>query len=390
MAKKQKDGRYRTKITIGYTNDGEPLYRYISGKTKRELESARQEAIAHFINGQQQVRDQLFDEYVVHWFNAYKRPKLATSTLNDYASVINNYFIPAFTGRMLRAIRPMELQQWLDTFAGKSNTRITLALTIIRGVFGRAYKEGILDRDPSTHLEKPSAAVPQKKRAFTTNERNKIESLFTTHEDGLLLALLYYLGVRRGEALALCWEDFDWKENVVHITKDVDFLINRKDDANAIGTVKTASSIRDVVIPAQLRDLLYPLRSLPSVYLLRDENGHTLNKSTYENKWISLMLPLGFVETRENKKKYPDLRMRYKATITPHYFRHNYITMLYEAGVDPLIAMRLVGHADYRTTANIYTHLNHEHEKKAKEKLDKVFENKKVAKKLPEADYENN
>ena len=46
-----------------------------------------------------------------------------------------------------------------------------------------------------------------------------------------------------------------------------------------------------------------------------------------------------------------------KPTLTPHYFRHNYVTLLYESGVDPLIAMKIVGHTDYQTTANIYTHL---------------------------------
>ena len=60
-------------------------------------------------------------------------------------------------------------------------------------------------------------------------------------------------------------------------------------------------------------------------------------------------------------------------TLTPHYFRHNYVTMLYEAGVDPLIAMKIVGHTDYQTTANIYTHIKEEMLKKATVDLEGVF-----------------
>ena len=60
-------------------------------------------------------------------------------------------------------------------------------------------------------------------------------------------------------------------------------------------------------------------------------------------------------------------------TLTPHYFRHNYVTMLYEAGVDPLIAMKIVGHTDYQTTANIYTHVRDELLKKATVKMGDVF-----------------
>ena len=50
----------------------------------------------------------------------------------------------------------------------------------------------------------------------------------------------------------------------------------------------------------------------------------------------------------------------WEATLTPHYFRHNYVTMLYRAGVDPLKATKIVGHNEYQTTADIYTHLDQE------------------------------
>ena len=62
-----------------------------------------------------------------------------------------------------------------------------------------------------------------------------------------------------------------------------------------------------------------------------------------------------------------------KPTLTPHYFRHNYVTLLYESGVDPLIAMKIVGHTDYQTTANIYTHLKEETLRRASVNMEKVF-----------------
>ena len=51
--------------------------------------------------------------------------------------------------------------------------------------------------------------------------------------------------------------------------------------------------------------------------------------------------------------------------------------MLYEAGVDPLIAMKIVGHTDYQTTANIYNRIKKEMLKKAAVSLEGVF--KKMA-----------
>jgi integrase len=71
----------------------------------------------------------------------------------------------------------------------------------------------------------------------------------------------------------------------------------------------------------------------------------------------------------------PPLLHQFKPAITPHCFRHNYVyvTLVYESGIDPLVAMRIVGHTDYQTTANIYTHLKEETLKKASVNMEKVF-----------------
>ena len=66
--------------------------------------------------------------------------------------------------------------------------------------------------------------------------------------------------------------------------------------------------------------------------------------------------------------------LRDQAPLTPHFFRHNYVTLLYESGVDPLIAMKIVGHTDYQTTANIYTHVRDEMLKEATVNMNEVFQ----------------
>lgn len=48
--------------------------------------------------------------------------------------------------------------------------------------------------------------------------------------------------------------------------------------------------------------------------------------------------------------------------------------MLYRAGVDPLKAMKIVGHNEYQTTADIYTHLDQEMMQATAEDLADVFQ----------------
>ena len=74
-----------------------------------------------------------------------------------------------------------------------------------------------------------------------------------------------------------------------------------------------------------------------------------------------------------------------KPTLTSHYFRHNYVNLLYESGVDPLVAMKMVGYRERQTTANIYTHLKEDSLKKAAADMATVFKKKKDAKQVKKA-----
>ena len=71
---------------------------------------------------------------------------------------------------------------------------------------------------------------------------------------------------------------------------------------------------------------------------------------------------------------------------TPHYFRHNYITKLFYAGVDPVLAMWMVEHADYETTVNVYTHLKSQRLRKKMADMDWMYDLKKAASKLYQPD----
>ena len=51
MPKKQKSGLYRTKVKVGTDHTGKPIVKWISGKTQKELEDAKREVIATYLEG---------------------------------------------------------------------------------------------------------------------------------------------------------------------------------------------------------------------------------------------------------------------------------------------------------------------------------------------------
>ena len=383
MPKKQSSGLYRTKIKIGVDQHGKPINKWISGKTKKELEEARQQIIAQYIEGKAVGAGELFGAYCARWFKARIEPHLSESSQTSYRLTINKHVLPRFGEYNLRAISSLDLQEWLNEYAGMSDTTITLLMTIVRKLFASALSDRLIDVNPTISLTKPRVAQPEERRALTDEETAALLPLMDSTRDGQYLACLYYLGLRPGEALGLQWGDFDWKNNAVHIQRDIDHAAK-----GSVGSLKTAAADRYVPVPAELKGLLWPSRGLPDVFLFRGErSGKPLSKTSSYTLWISLMVRAGLTEKLDEPRNANDVRRCYKPLISAYYLRHNYITMCWKAGMDPLVVQRIVGHKDYRTTANIYTHLNEEHLSKAYDDISSVFdvEKNKVAQKLHKA-----
>lgn len=370
MPKKQTDGRYRAKIRIGVESTGKEIVKYVSANTIRVLEVRKQQTYDKYIGGSRAMEDCPLGPYLERWYKLRKEPFLSKSSKAAYKGIVYKRIIPRFGNRQIRAISAADMQSFMNEFLGMSDTTIGLVATILKGVFLCAYSDGLILTNPALALMRPKASKGKEKRALTLEERRAVLNTVKTHKDGHFLAVLYYLGLRRGEALGLQWGDFLWEDGLVHIQRDVDFAGTGKAE---LGSLKTEAANRYVTIPEELYEILYPIRGVGVTLVFPGKDGKPMGKSTFDNMWISLMLCANLVTEIENPK-YSDLRFRYRSTISPHYFRHNYITILHDAGIDPLVTMRLVGHKDYKTTANIYTHLTNEHLRMTAAKLNHAFD----------------
>ena len=129
---------------------------------------------------------------------------------------------------------------------------------------------------------------------------------------------------------------------------------------------------------------------MPGAFIFHGANGKLLAQSTAIRMWIDLVVACDLVDPITDETCYgsDDIRGRYRPRITPHTMRHNSITMCWESGTDILLTMRIVGHTDYQTTRNIYTHLSRKHLDKAKAQMDNMFaaDKTKVAQKLHKPD----
>lgn len=360
MPKQKK--RLRAKIVVGHDGDGHPIIKWASGYTKKELEANKEELRRTYINGAVAIRrDVLLGEFVTEWYDTYKKHRVSASTQANYRTAINVHIFPALALRQMRALTANDLQAFMNGLAGYSKTIIGDVYSIIRNVFSLACAQGVIDRDPAAALKKPQAAVPEERRALTEAETKVVLQLIASHPDGILIALLYYTGIRRGEALGLQWSDVDFAKKVLNIRRDIDF------ETGAVGTLKTAAAARDVPIPDELLALLQKRREIGNGFLIRAPRTKLFwTKATYERHWAKIREDIYAADkTVEHDEK--------GSILTPHYFRHNYATLLFEADVDMLTAQTWLGHSDPKTTQQIYTHLREKVQKKNATKIKKVF-----------------
>lgn len=108
----------RSKVRIGYTPDGKPIDKNISGSSREELEIARQACREHYVEGRTIPQDKMFYEYAEEWYRLKKEPFISASTRSGYKSMFMKHLLPTFGLQQLRAIDAGQLQEFINSFVG--------------------------------------------------------------------------------------------------------------------------------------------------------------------------------------------------------------------------------------------------------------------------------
>ena len=189
----------------------------------------------------------------------------------------------------------------------------------------------------------------QNKDVWTIKDFRK----FIKHVDDItynaLFTLLFFTGLRKGEALALRFKDIDNKYISINktITKEV---FNNK---HLEMTPKSKKSIRKIRIDRKLKNKLNKLCK----YYIKKYNNFNSNFYVFgANK------PISCTTLKRKKDYYCDIA--HVKRIRIHDFRHSHATLLYQKNIKVKVIQERLGHASIDTTLNTYVHLNTEDEKK--------------------------
>lgn len=278
-----------------------------------------------------QERGRLFSEVADEWKAAHF-PTLALNTLRGYRPAYRRA-VNEFGDTPINQIKPPQIKRFLTQFArgGMAKKTVGTQKLLLNLIFGYAVEAGDLEYCPTTHVKPPANLKKSYREPASTEDEQRVKA---SYKSWLLPFLILYTGMRKGEALAIQKEDFDFENNVIHVTKSV----YHDGDRPKIKRPKTENGYRDIGLLYPLIDVLN-LATLPDGYLFSDDGGKTpLTNRRYETLWRSYKKATGI-------------------NCTAHQLRHSYASMLFELGVDPKDAQGQLGHATLAMTTDTYTHV---------------------------------
>lgn len=356
MSKQKK--RKRARVQIAVDEQGKPVYKWANGYTKAELEASKTKIRIEYGVDQMikfpvikkesppENKCETFSAYATRWFALYKEPHVRASTKSMYENGFNAHIFPAIGSRPLDEITADELQAFVIGFSESSSSLIDKIMLILRQVFAAAQADGLIEKNPVARL-KPPAGTTGERLPLSIKDVEALVKAARIHPYGLFPLLLLFTGLRRGEALGLKWSDL--RGNKLHIERAVYY---EESNAATIGETKTKASHREIPLVPLLVEKLNEQRA-----------GHGENEFIFGGK-----RPIAYRTLKRHwEKLQADIVVL--AGVTPHRLRHTYLMLLRRAGVDAVTQQYLMGHSDFDTTANTYTHVDALDVSEAEEKM---------------------
>lgn len=307
----------------------------------------------------------LFKDVYDLWYAQYVNTVKPSS-----AQRIKYYFekqiLPAFGELKLTKISPSYCQKVVNEWS-KKYTRFDSMKMYTSKIFEFAITQNLLPMNPMKRI-----IMPKRQREIKTKEDQnfldkdqlqeflKIIKKNETFDVFVLFRLLAYTGLRKGELLALTWDDVDFTNHSLQINKGISYLSKSK----YITTTKNTFSERTLSLDEQTISLLKKWK-LEQKKLLLSRGIRVKNDKEqliFSNKQNDI---LRHSVIKEKLKKYSQFN------ITAHGFRHTHASLLFEAGATIKQVQERLGHADINTTLNIYTHVT----KNAEKEVANLFSN---------------
>lgn len=326
--------------------------------TEKQTQERLRRALADADGGIRPVSAQLTaGAFLASWLEHDVQPTKRPRTHQSYAETVRLYLVPAIGSIPLAKLQPEHVQATLARLQGQrgplsASTR-RYVYVVLRIALGRALKQGkvlrnvclLVDPPPRVHQEPQPLSVEQVRVLLGGIRGDRLEALYVA---------ALGTGLRQGELLALRWQDIDLAAG----TLTVRYTLQR--GTRTLAQPKTERSRRTLRLPLQVAAALAAHRERQAVVPLSGLVFTTARGTALHSRNVTAYLQRHLARLGLPHQRFHDLR-------------HAFATLMIEGGEDLGTISRILGHADFSTTANVYAHLTPAMLDHAAERMDGIL-----------------
>jgi integrase len=354
-------------VYLGKNDHGKDRYRWYSHPTKRDAE-AHLTGLLMQVNGGAGVPTSRLttSAFLALWLRDYAKGRIRATSYSAYERAVRVHIVPDLGAIPIARLTALAIEGWIARMGRKtylpptkngtapmprhlSAATVHQAYRTLRAALGRAVGWGMIARNPFVGVTAPR--LPRKPMHLWDEEQIRLflaEARRTSPCAGLYLAAIL-TGMRRGELLALRWEDIDLALRRASVQR----TLHRAKDGVTFADVKTPCSRRAVALPEVL---VLELRRIKEAQAARREALGAL----YAPHGLVFCQPNGQPLHAHNVTQRDFRKVIMRAGVPRirfHDLRHCCATLLLRYGVHARVTQEMLGHANIGTTMNTYSHV---------------------------------
>ncbi len=284
--------------------------------TGKNMEEAIDRLIARVLESvpKQMLTQITFEAYFEEWIAIKEGQAKSPVTIGDYKWAANAFLIPWFGKMDLAEITADDIQRFYNSIIDKSKSLSVQCKAILRGMFERAIRNNLIEKNPmqyqyETSKKQGEKVVLQDEDLFqVVQDLEKLKKPFV--KDYLYACFLCFTGMRREEILGLHWDAIDFEKELIHVCNAVKFPNGQNDPV--VGPPK-ADSCGHIRLNTMLAERIRPYQGKPESYIFCHDEEHPtdpITRSIFTKMWYRI-------------KKKVDLK-----GATSHSFRSTYASMI--------------------------------------------------------------
>ncbi len=355
---RQRGGTWVFVLDLGRGSGGKRRQKWQGGFRTRKDAERELTRVLHELNTGAYVEPSKFtvSEYLGQWLEHYAKTNVAPKTAERYAEIVKVHLAPALGGHPLARLQPLHIQTYYsqalqsgrrDGQGGLSAQTVLHHHRVLREALRQAVKWQLLARNPADAVEPPR---PRRHETRTLDEEATARLLEAVKGGRLYLPVLLAAttGMRRGEILALRWQDVDLRAGTLAVRQSME----QTREGCRFKQPKTQKSRRVIALPPLAVEGLRRHKAEQAKQKLLLGPGYQDNGLVCAQPdgqpWSPGALTNAFRYV-VRRAGYPGIRF--------HDLRHGHASQLLRAGIHPKVVSERLGHSTVGITLDTYSHV---------------------------------